>query len=170
MIRQVSTWNVLASTRQTNNAADNIMAINRSWAVSLLSSTYSYPGCFTTHGILNLIEYFRTRQVLPSLSLLWLISYRGLDGLSNTVDTAIRIDFTLCRGCTLYPHHGTHGLVLPFGWTNDVPTKPAWPVTLPSYHRPSYPFLESSPGWPRVLKTPATVVAKLTVPNGDAGK
>ena len=77
-------------------------------------------------------------------------SYRGLDGLSNTVDAAIRIDFTLCRGCTLYPHHGTHGLVLPFGWTNDVPTKPAWPVTLPSYDRQSYSLLESSPGWPRV--------------------
>ena len=26
----------------------------------------------------------------------------------------------------MYPHHGTHGLALPFGWTNDVPTKPSY--------------------------------------------
>ena len=31
---------------------------------------------------------------------------------------------------TLYPHHGTHGLVLPFGWTNDVPTNPVYCMTL----------------------------------------
>ena len=24
---------------------------------------------------------------------------------------------------TLYPHYETHGLALPFGWTNGVPTK-----------------------------------------------
>ena len=33
---------------------------------------------------------------------------------------------TLCRGSTLYPHHGTHGLALPFGWTNGIPTKPIY--------------------------------------------
>jgi hypothetical protein len=38
--------------------------------------------------------------------LTWLITYWGLDGLSNTVDAAIRIDLTLCRGCALYPHYG----------------------------------------------------------------
>ena len=27
---------------------------------------------------------------------------------------------------TLYPHYGTHGLALPFGWTNGVPTKPIY--------------------------------------------
>src|SRR3990170_1730432 len=57
------------------------------------------------------------------------------------MDTAIRIDFTLCRGCALYPHHGAPDLVIPFGWTSIAPTKPACPVTLPSYHRQS-----SSPG------------------------
>src|SRR3989337_2802246 len=41
---------------------------------------------------------------------------------------------------TLYPHHGTHGLVLPFGWTNDIPTKPIYCMTL---SRP----LQQTPLW-----------------------
>ena len=35
---------------------------------------------------------------------------------------------------TLYPHYGTHGLALPFGWTNGVPTKPIY------YHDISQPL------------------------------
>src|SRR3989337_827156 len=54
--------------------------------------------------------------------------------------------------------------MLPFRWTGVTPSKPAGPVTLPSYHRQS-----SSPGvkpWvaPCHLVTPATVVAKLNCP------
>ena len=41
-------------------------------------------------------------------------------------DAAIDRLNTLCRGSTLYPHHRTHGLVIPFGWTNDIPTKPTY--------------------------------------------
>ena len=32
---------------------------------------------------------------------------------------------TLYRGSALYPHYGTHGLALPFGWTNGIPTEPS---------------------------------------------
>ena len=38
-------------------------------------------------------------------------------------DTAIDRLNTLYRGSALYPHHGIHGLALPFGWTNDIPTE-----------------------------------------------
>ena len=41
-----------------------------------------------------------------------------------TEDAAIDSLNTLCRGSALYPHYGTHGLALPFGWTNSVLTKP----------------------------------------------
>ena len=46
-----------------------------------------------------------------------------LSSMSVTMDSAIDRLNTLCRGSTLYPHHGTHGLALPFGWTNDIPTE-----------------------------------------------
>ena len=49
-----------------------------------------------------------------------------LSSVSITVDSAIDRFNTLCRGSALYPHHGTHGLALPFGWTNGVPTKPIY--------------------------------------------
>ena len=43
-----------------------------------------------------------------------------------TEDAAIDSLNTLCRGSALCPHYGTHGLVIPFGWTNDIPTKPIY--------------------------------------------
>ena len=51
---------------------------------------------------------------------------------------------------TLYPHHGTHGLALPFGWTNGVPTKPIYcHGTLPAVRLTPH---WASPGWPRVYQ------------------
>ena len=83
------------------------------------------------------------------------------------MDSAIDRLNTLCRGSTLYPHHGTHGLTLPFGWTNDIPTKP--------FHCHS--TLSATPtqipnglvlGGPVSIKdTPTTVVVK-TLPLGDS--
>ena len=57
-----------------------------------------------------------------------------------TEDAAIGSLNTLCRGRALYPHYGTHGLALPFGWTNGVPSKliychdtlPATPPQIPN--------------------------------------
>src|SRR5215216_2454483 len=58
-----------------------------------------------------------------------------------TENTAIdRLNTHSAEVCTLYPHHRTHGLVLPFGWTNDVPTKPIY------YMTPSRP-LQETPLW-----------------------
>jgi hypothetical protein len=71
--------------------------------------------------------------------------------------------YTLLRLRTL-PTLWSTDLMIPFGWTSIAPTKPAWPVTLPSYHRQSHSLLESSPRWPCVLMTPATVVAKQNCP------
>ena len=80
--------------------------------------------------------------------------------------TRLSIDYTLCRGSTLYPHHGTHGLAFPFGWTNGIPTKPlhchstlpATPTQIPN---------GLVLGGPVSTKdTPTTVVVK-TLPLGD---
>ena len=74
---------------------------------------------------------------------------------------------TLCIGSTLYPHHGTHGLAFPFGWTNGIPTKslhfhntlPATPTQIPN---------GLVLGGPVSTKdTPTTVVVK-TLPLGDS--
>ena len=42
---------------------------------------------------------------------------------SITEDATIDRLNILCIGSTLYPHHGTHGLALPFGWTNGIPAE-----------------------------------------------
>ena len=75
-------------------------------------------------------------------------------------DVAIDRLNTLCRGSTLDPHHGIHGLALPFGWTNGIPTKPSIAMTLFQPLRPTPHWAKS---WvaPCLPKTPtATVVAK----------
>ena len=66
---------------------------------------------------------------------------------SITEDAAIDRLNTLCRGSALYPHHRTHGLTLPFGWTNSVPMKP-FPChdTLPA--TPTNSLSGLSLGWP----------------------
>ena len=47
--------------------------------------------------------------------------------MSVTKDAAIdRFNKHYAEVSTLYPHYGTHGLALPFGWTNGVPTKPIY--------------------------------------------
>ena len=60
----------------------------------------------------------------------------------------------------MYPHHETHGLALPFGWTNGVPKKPIYcHDTLPA--TPTNTPFGFSPGWPMPTKgLTATVVAK----------
>ena len=68
-----------------------------------------------------------------------------------TEGTAIDRLNTLCRGSALYPHHEIHGLVIPFGWTNDILTKPSHcPDTLPATPTNSLSML--SPGWPHAYQ------------------
>ena len=44
-----------------------------------------------------------------------------------SADAAIdRFNIHSAEVSTLYPHYRTHGLALPFGWTNGVPTKPSY--------------------------------------------
>ena len=66
----------------------------------------------------------------------------------------------------MYPHHGTHGLAHPFGWTNGIPTKPLHcHNTLPA--TPSQIPNGLVLGGPMSTKdTPITVVVK-TLPLGD---
>ena len=46
--------------------------------------------------------------------------------MSVTEDAAMdRFNKHYAEVSTLYPHHGTHGLALPFGWTNGIPTEPS---------------------------------------------
>ena len=62
---------------------------------------------------------------------------------------------------TLYPHDGTQGLALPFGWTNGVSTKTALlPMTLSRQLRPAPLWAWSwvAPSLPNASK--ATVMAK----------
>jgi hypothetical protein len=67
---------------------------------------------------------------------------------------------------TLYPHHGTHGLVLPFGWTNDVPTKPnLLHGTLPA--TPTNSPLGYVMGDPVSFRHLPSSWPNKTVPNGD---
>jgi hypothetical protein len=48
-----------------------------------------------------------------------------LRAVSVTEDAAIdRFNKHSVEVSTLYPHHGTDGLALPFGWTNGIPTEP----------------------------------------------
>ena len=64
---------------------------------------------------------------------------------------SIDLAHTLCRGSTLYPHHGTLGLTLPYVWTNGVPTKPTYRHdTLLA--TPTNTPLGFSPGWPRAYQ------------------
>lgn len=50
----------------------------------------------------------------------------------------LSIDYTHCVVVsTLYPHHEPQGLILQFGWTSSVPTKPIYCMTLSSPLRPT---------------------------------
>ena len=67
---------------------------------------------------------------------------------------------------TLYPHYGTHGLALPFGWTNGVPTKPIYcHDTLPA--TPTNTPSGFGPGWPRVYQRHTDHCRGQNVPHGD---
>ena len=70
---------------------------------------------------------------------------------SITEDAAIDRLNTLYRGSALYPHHRTHGLALPFGWTNGLPTK-TFPChdTLPA--TPTNSLSGLSHGWPHAYQ------------------
>ena len=69
--------------------------------ISLLLSTLFL--LLLTHGV----PYFRTRPLSAGAA----------------ID---RFNIHSAEVSTLYPHYGTHGLALPFGWTNGVPTKPIY--------------------------------------------
>src|SRR3954471_13818522 len=87
-----------------------------------------------------------------------------------TEDAAIgSLTNTLCTDRALYPHHRTHGLALPFGWTNGVPTKPIYcHDTLPatSTHSP----LGLSWVAPYLPKTPKTTVVAKTINGPTQGQ
>ena len=70
---------------------------------------------------------------------------------SITEDAAIDRLNTLCRGSAVYSHHRTHGLALPFGWTNGLPTK-TFPChdTLPA--TPTNSLSGLSHGWPHAYQ------------------
>ena len=87
-----------------------------------------------------------------------------LSSVSITMNSAIDRFNTLYRGSALYPHHGTHGLALPFGCTNGVPTKLIYCYdTLPATQT------HSPLGWswvaPCLLKTQRPL--SWSVPNRD---
>ena len=74
-----------------------------------------------------------------------------LRAVSVTKDAAIDRLNTLCRGSALYPHHETHGLALPFGWTSGIPTE------LSRCHgtlaaTPTNSLSGLSPGWPHAYQ------------------
>lgn len=81
----------------------------------------------------------------------------------------LSIDYThYTHVSTLYPHHTTQGLVLPFGWTNIVLTKPIYCMTL---SRP----VRQIPLWSKSWVAPMLLWTSTgqrrgetnTVPNGD---
>ena len=72
--------------------------------------------------------------------------------MSVTKDAAIdRFNKHSTEVSTLYPHHGTHGLALPFGWTKGVPTKPSYYHAL-SRATPTISLSGLGLGWPRVYQ------------------
>ena len=69
-----------------------------------------------------------------------------------TADEAInRLNTHSAEVSKLYPHHGTHGLSLPFGWTNGIPTKPIYyqDTLLATPTNTAFGF---GPGWPRAYQ------------------
>ena len=93
---------------------------------TLGSTGYLITKQWSFHNHHQSFSHHRTRVVIKHIIIIIVDPQCDRHELGPSPRAWLSIDLThtLHRGSTLYPHHRTHGVTLPFGWTNGIPTKP----------------------------------------------